>query len=258
MARENFAACMAEIFAHEGGYVDHPRDPGGATNMGITIGTLRDWRGAPVTKEDVRSLTKSEAKRIYRDRYWNDVRGDDLPAGVDLVTFDPAVNSGVKRGVRWLQRAVGIKADGKAGPKTVKAANAAEPVDAIKRACELRMGFLRGLRTWDTFGRGWSRRVARVEAVAVRMAFEASALPARPALVAESAEAQARARRDGTNAGGVFVGGGAGTTLADLPTWTIFVLVAVVVVAVINLLGCRRHEQERAAAFQAVAEEAKA
>ncbi|HIC66466.1 MAG TPA: acetylmuramidase, partial [Paracoccus sp.] len=258
MARENFAACMAEIFAHEGGYVDHPKDPGGATNMGITIGTLREWRGGPVTKDDVRSLTKREAETIYRARYWNPVRGDDLRAGVDLVALDPAVNSGVRRGVQWLQRAVGVTADGKMGPLTLKAANDATPVDAIKRACAVRMGFLRGLRTWDTFGRGWSRRVARVEAVAVRMAVEASTLPARPTLIAEKAEAEAKARREGTNAGGVAVGGGAGTTLADLPDWTVLVLAAVVVLAVINLLGRRRHEQERAAAFQAVAEEARA
>lgn len=132
MARENFAACMAEIIAHEGGYVDHPKDPGGATNMGITIGTLREWRGGPVTKGHVRSLTKREAETIYRARYWNPVRGDDLRAGVDLVALDPAVNSGVRRGVQWLQRAVGVAADGKMGPVTLKTANHATPVDTIK------------------------------------------------------------------------------------------------------------------------------
>jgi lysozyme family protein len=224
MARKNFAACMAEIFAHEGGYVDHPKDPGGATNMGIMIGTLRDWRGGPVTKEDVRSLTKREAETIYRARYWNWVRGDDLRTGVDLVALDPAVNSGVRRGVQWLQRAVGVAADGKMGPLTLKAANDAMPV----------------------------------EAVAIRMAVEASTVPARPTLIAEQAEAENKARRDGTNTDGVAVGGSAGTTLADLPEWTILVLFAVVVLAVINLLGRRRHEQERAAAFQAVAEDARA
>ncbi len=258
MARDNFAACMAEIFAHEGGYVEHPNDPGGATNMGITIGTLHEWRGVPVTRDDVRSLTRREAETIYRARYWNPVRGDDLRAGVDLVAFDPAVNSGVRRGVQWLQRAVGVAADGKMGPVTLKAAAAATPVDTIKRACAARMGFLRGLRTWDTFGRGWSRRVARVEAVAIRMALEASTLPARPTLIAEKADAGAKARRDGTSAGGVAVGGGAGTTLADMPDWSILVVIAVVALAVINLLGRRQHEQERAAAFQAVAEEARA
>lgn len=94
MARETFAACLSETLAHEGGYVDHPKDPGGATNMGITQAALSDWRDRPVSRFEVRTLTRVEADAIYRARYWNAVRGDDLPPGLDLVAFDGAVNSG--------------------------------------------------------------------------------------------------------------------------------------------------------------------
>lgn len=258
MAQNNFAACMAEIFAHEGGFVDHPRDPGGATNMGITIGTLRDWRGGQVTKEDVQNLTSREAQTIYRVRYWNPVKADQLPSGVDLVAFDSAVNSGVRRGVQWLQRAVRVEADGRMGPDTLQAANGGDTVVTIKRACAIRMGFLQGLRTWSTFGRGWSRRVARVEAVAVRMAVEALNTRARPMLLAGKEDAETKAQRDAAGAGGVAVTGGTGATLADLPTWGLAALAVVAVVIIINLLGKRRHDLDRAAAYQKAAEEASA
>lgn len=254
---------MAEIFAHEGGFVDHPRDPGGATNMGITIGTLRAWRQGSVSKEDVRLLSKAEARSIYRTNYWDMVRGDELRAGVDLVALDPAVNSGVRRGVQWLQRAAGVVADGRIGPITVRAANAARPAEVIKKACEIRMGFLRGLRTFGTFGRGWSRRVARVEAVALRMAMEAADLAARPTLIEAKHDAEASAGRDAKAAGGVAVGGGgvAGgleTSVADMPVWVLSVVGVIVAIAVFNLWGRRQHQQARAAAFQKVAEEARA
>jgi len=258
MARENFGACMAEILAHEGGYVDHPKDPGGATNMGITKATLEVWRGRSVTKDEVRRLTRDEAEAIYRANYWNWVSGDQLRAGIDLVAFDPAVNSGVKRGAQWLQRAVGVTADGKIGPVTLAAARTADATHVIKGACAHRMGFLRGLRTWSTFGKGWSRRVARVEAVSIRMATEASNQPARPVLIDAKAEATKKAAREAQNAGGVAAGGGGVTTLADLPEWALVAVAVVVVIAVVNLIGRRKHEQERAAAFQAVAEEARA
>lgn len=258
MARDNFAACMAEIYAHEGGYVDDPKDPGGATNMGITISTLAAWRGRKVSKQDVRDLTRAEADQIYRSRYWNPVHGDDLRHGIDLVTFDPAVNSGVSRGVQWLQRALGVTADGKMGPVTLRAAGAADAPEVITRACAYRMGFLRGLKTWGTFGKGWSKRVARVEAVAIRMDAEAANRPARPVLLETKAKAQASATREAQGAGGIAAGGGGVTTLADLPEWALIALGIVVVLALVNLLGRRRHEQERAAAFQAVAEEARA
>jgi lysozyme family protein len=172
MARpDRFAACVAEVLRHEGGYVDHPRDPGGCTNRGITRRTLEAWRRTSVTCEDVRALDEAEARAIYRAHYWNAVRGDELPAGIDLVTFDAAVNSGRRRAALWLQEALGVTADGVIGPRTLRAARGANDRAAvITRACDLRLAFLRGLDTWPDFGRGWSRRVRAVRQAALVMA----------------------------------------------------------------------------------------
>lgn len=173
MAAENFPTIMDHIFRFEGGYVDHPRDPGGATNMGITIGTLRAYRGgSAVTKDDVRGLSKAEAMEIYRKNYWNAISGDELPSGVDLCTMDGAVNSGPSRGARWLQRAVGAEADGKIGTQTLAKAEAADARTTVERMCDDRMGFLRGLSTWATFGKGWKSRVDSVRSLALQLVEE--------------------------------------------------------------------------------------
>ena len=107
MAENRFETCLAHVLRHEGGYVDHPSDPGGATNMGITRKTLAHWRNvSPWTdlpKLEVQKLTHGEAGLIYRALYWNACRAGDLPDGVDLAVFDFAVNSGPDRAVRTLQ-----------------------------------------------------------------------------------------------------------------------------------------------------------
>lgn len=250
MAQDNFERCVAKIFDHEGGYVNHPKDPGRATNMGITIGTLSDWRGKPATVADVKALTRAEAREIYRARYWNAVRGDDLPAGIDLVTFDPAVNSGVRRGAQWLQRALGATPDGKIGPITVSAARAADAVTVIKRACQIRMGFLTGLKTFSTFGRGWSRRVAEIEAAAVAMTAVGAA---RPVLLEQHAIAKAQADRAQNGALASGAGGGGAGALADLPTWGAIGVVAAAAVVCIILIGQARHDRARERAYQSTA-----
>lgn len=165
--KDNFARCLPEILRHEGGWADHRKDPGGATMKGITIGTYRQWKGRAVTKAELRAISDEEVAAIYRRNYWDKVRGDDLPAGLDLVAFDAAVNSGPARGARWLQTALGVAADGKIGPKTIAAAQAADAAMAINRALDIRLSFLRGLKTWSTFGKGWSARVAGVRKVAL-------------------------------------------------------------------------------------------
>lgn len=170
MAKENFERCLEHVFKSEGGYVNHPRDPGGATNMGITHKTLAAWRGHTVTREDVKKMPRSEAAAIYRANYWNAVRGDELPLGVDLVAFDAAVNSGVSRGAKWVQRALDVAQDGRIGPDTIKAAKSANAQNVINRALTYRLDFLRGLKTWDAFGKGWQRRVDGVRAESLAMA----------------------------------------------------------------------------------------
>jgi len=168
--KSNFERCMQVVAKWEGGWSDHPHDNGGATMYGITIGTLSAWRGRPVSKAEVKALTKDEALQIYRAWYWQPVRGDDLPAGVDLVAFDPAVNSGPSRGAKWLQAAVGVAQDGMVGPATVKAAQSADPVRTINHACDVRLSWLRGLNDWPHFGKGWTNRVEDVRAQAILMA----------------------------------------------------------------------------------------
>lgn len=184
MAAANFERALALVLAHEGGYVDHPKDPGGATNLGVTIGTLSDWLGRPATKNEVRALTRATVAPIYRKNYWDRVRGDELPAGVDYCVFDFAVNSGAGRAIPSLQRAIGVADDGKIGPITLTAARDKPSAQTIERICADRLAFLRRLSTWADFGKGWSRRVEGVRAEALAMARVAPPAPALPPVAA--------------------------------------------------------------------------
>ena len=177
-AAARFARCLDHVLAHEGGYADHPGDPGGATNMGITRKTLARWRKVSpwwkLPKADVRALGRDEAARLYDAAYWQRVHGADLPAGLDLALFDYAVNSGPARAIKALQGELGVKADGWIGPLTLgalRARIAAAGVGGIIVAlCDGRLGFLQRLATFAVFGRGWSRRVAAIRAAALAMA----------------------------------------------------------------------------------------
>ncbi len=177
-AMERFARCLDVVLAQEGGYADHPADPGGATNMGITRKTLARWREvAPwwaLPKDAVRALDRDEAARIYEAEYWRAVRGDELPAGLDLALFDYAVNSGPARAAKALQAILEVAADGVIGPLTLgalRARIAAEGVAAIIVAlCGGRLDFLQRLASFAMFGRGWTRRVAAIRAAALAMA----------------------------------------------------------------------------------------
>lgn len=174
MARTRFDICLEAVLRHEGGYADHPSDPGGATNMGITHKTLAQWRGVSpwwaLGKDAVRNLGRAEAAEIYRSRYWNTVNAEALPAGLDLAVFDFAVNSGPDRAVRMLQAALGVPLDGIVGPVTLAALGRQKPADLIGTLCDRRLAFLEGLSTFPVFGRGWTARVAAVRAMALAMA----------------------------------------------------------------------------------------
>lgn len=170
MSASNFQSCLKFTLRYEGGYVDHPADPGGATNLGITIHTLRKWRGESVTKADVRALTLKEAGQIYKSQYWDTVQGDKLPPGVDLMVFDFGVNSGPSRAAKALQRAVGTRQDGVIGLDTIEAVHARKPADVINAISEIRGGFFRSLKTFKTFGKGWMARNTAVRQAALGMA----------------------------------------------------------------------------------------
>ena len=168
--KENFERCLSETLKHEGGWADHPSDPGGATMKGVTIGTFAGFKGRKVSKAELRAITDVDLRAIYRRGYWDKVQGDELPAGLDMVAFDGAVNSGPARGARWLQDGIGVTVDGKVGPETLAYARAANASLAIDRACDARLMFLQRLGTWKVFGKGWRSRVADVRRVAKDMA----------------------------------------------------------------------------------------
>ena len=166
---------MSRLLKHEGGYVDHPEDPGGATNMGITRRTLARYRGVrSVAKSAVKELTVQEATEIYDKYYWRKVQGDSLPIGIDYTIFDAAVNSGPRRAIKWLQKVLGVTVDGIIGPQTREAARKANAVEVIALYNDKRLAFLQRLRTWNTFKRGWSRRVADVRRDSLRDATSAT------------------------------------------------------------------------------------
>lgn len=160
---ENFEHCFQHVLESEGGFVNHPSDPGGMTNLGVTKDTWERWTKTKATEQDMRDLEPDDVRNLYRAMYWDKVKGDDLPKGLDLCVFDFAVNSGVYRASRFLQRTIGAKEDGVIGNQTLFLVKNNDPQELIKRYCEARLRFLRGLYTFATFGRGWTARVERVE-----------------------------------------------------------------------------------------------
>lgn len=151
-----FDECFAALLQHEGDYVDHPDDPGGKTRFGVTEAVAR----AAGFQGDMRELPLDLAKAIYRQRFWDAVRADELPAEVRYLVFDGAAASGVRQSTLWLQRALKVVDDGVIGPKTLAAAQAADPQVLKARLLAQRLRFMAGLANWPSFSRGWSRRMA--------------------------------------------------------------------------------------------------
>jgi lysozyme family protein len=171
MSQSNFETCLALMLAHEGGYVDHPKDPGGMTNLGVTKRVWEEWVGHEVDEKQMRALTPETVAPLYKRKYWDAIRADDLVDGVDYCVFDVAVNSGPGRAVKFLQLCVGVTADGGFGPATLAAVKEAEkdPTRLIEIYCAKRLEFLQSLKTFETFGKGWSRRVQEVKDKALKM-----------------------------------------------------------------------------------------
>tara|TARA_R100001369_G_scaffold16537_1_gene31567 strand:- start:10050 stop:10559 length:510 start_codon:yes stop_codon:yes gene_type:complete len=156
--KQNFEECMARLLEHEGGYVWHAQDPGGETNFGVTRATYEQYVGRQVMDGEMEGLTHDDVYPIYKENYWDAVRGDDLPSGVDWSCFDWAVNSGKSRASKALQRIVGVEADGGIGPMTLQAVAEVEPEEIIKQMHYVRDNFYRSLDTFEVFGNGWVRR----------------------------------------------------------------------------------------------------
>ncbi len=181
--RQNAERAIREGLKHEGGFVNHPEDPGGATNKGITLTTFRRYLNPKGTIADLKRLTDEQAIHIYKRRYWNVIRGDDLPSGVDLAVYDFAINSGPSRAARHLQSVVGASVDGRIGPQTIEHCARCEAPDVINQICDQRLAFMKRIRggsLWKTFGRGWQRRVDEVRASSLDLAeqCEAEDMPA--------------------------------------------------------------------------------
>lgn len=167
--KSNFEVCLKHVLSHEGGFVNHPQDPGGMTNLGVTKRVWEEWVGHEVDEKTMRNLTPEIVAPMYKRKYWDKIQGDELPDGIDYVVLDAAVNSGPGRAIKWLQGCVGVDMDGALGPKTLGAVKAADPESLVSDYSKRRLSFLQDLPTFETFGRGWSKRVSEVEQTALTM-----------------------------------------------------------------------------------------
>lgn len=270
-----FERCFKAVLVHEGGKVNHPADPGGKTNMGVIQRVYDGYRkNKNLPRRDVFLIEPEEIKEIYRKQYWDAIRGDRLPPGVSYIVYDGAVNSGPSQSVKWLQRALGLPViDGRIGEATVAAAcDYHDHKELVAKIAERRMAFLRALKTFKTFGKGWTRRVT--EAKARGQAWATGAAFAQPAFIMggefkapiEDAEGKpSRAVADATTGGGVASGGLAGilqqaqdtlepyATVSDIIQRVVLALVIIGIVATaggfIYTRWAKRRAEERADAL---------
>lgn len=178
MASSTYEEVLGHLLLHEGGYSNHPSDPGGPTKYGITIADYRKYVKADATAADVKAMTVAQAKAIYRARYWDAQRCDELPPGVDYAVFDYGVNSGIGRSGKVLRRLLKLPdTTHQVTDAVVEAARGADATALVAAICDERLRFLKVLKTWPVFGKGWGRRVAEVRAVALMMAKQATAPP---------------------------------------------------------------------------------
>lgn len=190
--RSNFAEVMPYIFREEGGYVDNPKDPGGATNMGVTQGTLSGWLGHAASREEVKNLSKDTAMEIYRKQYWDKIDGDHLPSGVDYAMLDFAVNSGTAHAIKMLQQILDVPETAMMDPRTMAALAERPLAQTINALCDARSEWLKKLAAAATFGNGWQARVKRVRTRALALMSKQTdvALQPQPTPASTSAPAQ--------------------------------------------------------------------
>ena len=165
--KSNYDECLKTILHHEGGYVNHPKDPGGETNRGVTKRVYQEHGGT----KDMKDLVVEDVAPIYKKGYWDRMKGDDLPGGLDLCVFDFGVNAGPNRAAKFLQKMIGTTVDGGIGPNTL--AKVEEYIrengehEAVNKYQEMRQKYYEQLSTFDTFGKGWTRRVEETTKLAL-------------------------------------------------------------------------------------------
>ena len=163
--KDNFDECLKMLLHHEGGYVNHPKDPGGETNLGVTKRVYEKWGGT----KDMKDLTVEDVAPIYKKEYWDRCKCDDLASGLDYVVFDWAVNSGTGRSAKAVQKICGAAQDGAIGPKTLALVNGQNTEYMIEQFGKIRQEFYESLKTFDTFGKGWTRRNKEATETALKM-----------------------------------------------------------------------------------------
>ena len=163
--KDNFDECLKMLLHHEGGYVNHPKDPGGETNLGVTKRVYEKWGGT----KDMKDLTVEDVAPIYKKNYWNRCKCDDLESGVDWVVFDWAVNSGTGRSAKAVQKICGAAQDGAIGPKTLTLVNGQDTQYMVEEFGKIRQNFYESLSTFNTFGKGWTRRNTETTKKALEM-----------------------------------------------------------------------------------------
>ena len=245
MLATSFARVMPHLLAHEGGYVNHPKDPGGPTKYGITLATWRRWVNPMATAEDIKRLTEKSVRPIYRERYWSALNCDALPSGVDYAVFDYGVNSGVGRAGKVLRRVCGLK-DGASWPDALSAASKRDPKALVKAISDERMAFLKSLKTWPAFGNGWARRVREVQTLSLAMAGEPQAAP-----VIVTEEDRGKGEVAPAPVGPVVKGGTAATAGGTLWGWlqspevVAALVIGGIVVTIVAVIAIRRIRKQR-------------
>ena len=153
-----FKKCLELVLKSEGGYIDHPKDPGGRTNLGVTQAVWEEWLGHPVSEKDMKALTVEKVAPMYEMKYWRTSYCEKLPQGLNLLVFSMAVNSGSGRSVKLLQRCLGLVEDGVIGAKTMAKIQECSPVDLVERYSATRKAFYEYLKLFPVFGKGWLSR----------------------------------------------------------------------------------------------------
>ena len=171
--RENWDKSFNQVLKSEGGYVNDNADHGGETNLGVTRAAWGEYKGRPIRNGEMRTLTRDMVNPFYKSLYWDKVRGDELPPGLDYAVFDFAVNAGPGRAAKFLQRAVGVADDGIIGPATMAAVAKADPAHTLVQFSAAKAAFYKGLVARDPsqakFIKGWLARVDQVERTAATM-----------------------------------------------------------------------------------------